>query len=151
MRIKGIYEIGNGSTTEIFKRDYFAVITQQSNKRENIKMGQFKAFTVKGTFVGKRMAHISKYVMRGSKFRLAREPENKYDINPITQQSNAIAVKQVFKNGGEVMLGYVPKELAAQWAPQIDSGWVPEVIFGMMYVDEKTGDHKGLQLRCKLQ
>ena len=144
MRIKGIYEIGNGSTTEVFERNYFAVITQQPKQRENIKMGQFKAFTVKGTFVGKRMEHISKYVMRGSKFRLAREPENEYD-------PNAIAVKQVFKNGGEVMLGYVPKELAAEWAPLMDAGWVPEVIFGMMYVDEKTGDHKGLQLRCKLQ
>jgi len=141
--IKFIYEIGNGSTTEVFERKYIAVITQQLNKRENIKMGQFKAFTVKGTFIGNRMAHISKYVMRGSKFRLAREPENPYD-------NNAIAVKQVFKNGGEVMLGYVPKEKAAEWAALMDGGWVPEVIFGMMYVDEKTGDHKGLQLRCKL-
>ena len=144
MRIKCIYEIGNGSSTEVFERKYIAVISQQSNERENIKMGQFKAFTVKGTFVAKRMEHISKYVTRGSKFRLAREPANPYD-------PNAIAVKQVFKNGGEVMLGYVPKDLAAEWSSLMDAGWVPEVIFGMMYVDEKTGEHKGLQLRCKLQ
>jgi len=144
LQIKAIYEIGNGSTTQVFERNYIAVITQQSNERENIKMGEFKAFTVKGTFVGDRMAHISKYVMRGSTFKLAREPENPYD-------ENAIAVKQVFKHGGEVMLGYVPRELAAEWAALMDAGWVPEVIFGMMYVDEKTGEHKGLQLRCKLQ
>ena len=107
-------------------------------------MGDWKGFTVKGTFVGDRMAHISKYVTRGSKFRLARDPENEYD-------PNAIAVKQVFKTGGEVMLGYVPREMAEKWASLMDSGWVPHAIFGMMYVDEKTGEHKGLQLRCKLQ
>jgi len=107
-------------------------------------MGQSKSFTVKGTFIGNRMTHISKYVGHGSKFRLDREPENEFD-------PNAIAVKQIFKSGGSVMLGYVPRELAAEWAPLMDNGWMPEVTFGIKFIEEKMGTCKGMKLRCKLQ
>ena len=86
---------------------------------------------------------ISKYTGFGSTFVLEREIDNKYD-------GNAIMVKQEFKkSGNRVMLGYVPKKLAVEFAPLMDQhGWEPVVKFGRKFIDEKNdGECKGLQLR----
>jgi len=47
---------------------------------------------------------------------LEREPTNPYD-------ENAIMVKS-----GDILLGYVPKNVAAELSPWLDSGWVYDCI-----------------------
>ncbi len=100
----------------------------------------------KGTDSMTRLEMIGRYVGSGSTFRLERDSDNKFD-------KNAILVRQVFKNGGSVILGYVPnnpkrgKMLADELAPLMDAGWVPEVTFGRKHIDEATGEVRGLMLR----
>jgi len=91
-----------------------------------------------------RLEWVGKYVMHGAKFALEREPDNEWD-------KNAIKVIHVLKSGKRMCIGYVPnsvkKKLADEFAPLIDDGWVPVVTLGMLYVNEETGEHRGLQLR----
>jgi hypothetical protein len=86
-----------------------------------------------------RLDKISRYCHHGSKFSLVREPENEFD-------GNAIAVRQFFKGGGSVRLGYIAKALAVELAPKIDAGWEPNVKFGMKFINDE-GECHGLQLR----
>jgi len=94
-----------------------------------------------------RLEMISHYCSHVSKFVLERESENPFD-------GNAIKVKQVFKNGGSVCLGHVPnsakKRLANELAPILDAGGTIELIFGRKFIDEATGECKGLQMRYKI-
>jgi len=120
-------------------------------------MRKFKSFNVAGVQAKNkksdsmtRLDMIIRYVSHGSTFRLEREPENKFD-------KNAIAVRQVFKSGSSIVLGYVPNNkkrgnlLADELAPLMDEqGWVPSVKFGRAHVDEKTGEVRGLQLRYEV-
>jgi len=120
-----------------------------------MKMEKMKTFNVAGvTFKNnpsdamRRIDMISKYCGHGSTFKLRREPKNKYS-------KNAIAVRQVFKSGGWILLGYVPDNkknpLAKELAPLMDDGWEPAVKFGRKFIDEDTGECKGLQLRYENQ
>jgi hypothetical protein len=95
----------------------------------------------------RRIDFIQKYSGVKSKFKLEREPGNQYD-------ANAIMIKQVFKSGGSVCIGYVPnskkKRLADQLAPLMDEhGLKVKVLFGRRWIDEKSGELKGLMLRYK--
>jgi hypothetical protein len=83
---------------------------------------------------------IKKYSGHAAKYKLKREPDNDYD-------KNAIQVKQVFKNGGSIHIGYVPKELAAELAPLLDDGDVIEPKFSQCFINEKTGEIRGMQLK----
>lgn len=110
-------------------------------------MKKWKTFNVAGvTFKNKpsdtmnRLDMIGKYTGYSSTFRLEREPENEFD-------SNAIAVRQVFHSGGSIVLGYVPKKVNVEFAPLMDAGWVPDIKFGRKFVDDATGECRGLQLR----
>ena len=107
-------------------------------------MGNMKAFKLAGVTFEGRLEKISKYCGHGSTFILEREPENKFD-------KNAINVKQVFKSGGQMSIGYVPKATAAEFAPMMDAGWIPVVKFGRKFINDKTGDCKGMQLRYEVQ
>lgn len=91
-----------------------------------------------------RVDWIAKYVVRGSRFILEREPDNEAD-------ENAIKVLQVLSSTGKrIHLGYVPnsgtKRIADEFAPLMDMGWMPKISFSMKYVDEATGECKGLRL-----
>ena len=108
-------------------------------------MGKMKTFNVAGVRFEGRLEKISKYCSHGSTFILEREPENPFD-------KNAVAVKQVFKkSGGKMTVGYVPnsnkKKLADEFAPLMDAGWEPVIRFGRKFIDEKTGECRGMQLR----
>lgn len=97
-------------------------------------------FEVKGTFVGKRAQYCHEYVNRASRFILMREPENKFD-------DNAIMVKLSVKNGQHTPeLGYVPKDIAADIAPMIDSGIEFKATFRHKVINEKNGNFIGLWL-----
>ena len=94
-----------------------------------------------------RMQWVAKYLLHGSRIELEREPDNPVD-------KNAIKVVHVLaKSGKRITIGYVPnppdnpkKQLANEFAPLMDMGWVPKVKFSMMFINEKTGEHRGLQL-----
>ena len=111
-------------------------------------MKKMKAFNVAGvTFRNKpidsmtRLDLISKYCSHGSDFYLEREPDNSFD-------ENAVQVRQLFKSGGSIQLGYVPKKFSEEFACLMDyHAWNPEIKFGRKFIDEKTGDCKGMQLR----
>jgi hypothetical protein len=90
---------------------------------------------------------IDQYAGHGSKFALQREPTNEFD-------KNAIQVRQVFGNGGSVVLGYVPNNehtnppyIANTFAPLMDAGEEIKVSFSRKFTNEKTGECRGLQLR----
>jgi len=113
----------------------------------------WKTFNVAGVYAKehegetmRRVDKIAKYAHHGSTIILDREPGNEFDIN-------AIAVRQVFKSGASIRLGYVPnnkkrgKLLADKLAPLMDAGWEPVVKFGRKFIDEQTCECKGLQLR----
>ncbi len=111
----------------------------------------WKAFNVVGVMFKEnpgdkmtRLDKIAKYCHHGSAFDLLREPSNEYD-------DNAIEVRQYFKDGGSIRLGYVPRELSAQIAPKIDRGWEPVVKFGRKFIDEETTECRGLQLRYEVE
>jgi hypothetical protein len=115
-------------------------------------MGQTKTFNVAGvTYKNRpkdkltRLEMISRYCSYPSTFKLEREPDNKFD-------SNAIKVKQVFKSGNSITIGYVPnrsgKKLADEIGPLMDQfDWQPVVKFGRKFINEDTGECQGLQLR----
>jgi len=114
-------------------------------------MKNMKTFSVEGVDLKNhesetmtRLDIISKYCGHGSTFFLKREPENEYD-------QNAIQVRQKFKSGASVLLGYVPKDKAAEFAPLIDSGWEPKLQFGRKFIDEKSGDCRGMQIRYEVR
>jgi hypothetical protein len=50
-------------------------------------------------------------------------------------------------------LGFVPnnkkrgKLLADELAPKMDAGWEPNIEFGRKFINDKTGECRGLQLR----
>ena len=119
-------------------------------------MSDFKTFNMAGvTFKNdlrdkyNRLEMISHYCTNGSRFDLERDPENPFD-----KSGNAIKVKQVFKNEGSICLGYVPnsdkKPLANELAPILDAGGAIELIFGRKFIDEATGECRGLQLRYEI-
>jgi hypothetical protein len=82
---------------------------------------------------------IDQYAGQGAKFQVQREPTNKYD-------ENAVQVRQVFGNGGSVVLGYVPKNLAAEFSPLMDAGEEIPVSFSQKFIS-KDGECRGLQLK----
>jgi hypothetical protein len=91
---------------------------------------------------------IDQYTGHGADIRLEREPTNQYD-------ENAIQVRQVFKNGVSVQLGYVPNNkyskphfLANTLAPLMDVGEEIKVSFSQKLIDKK-GECRGLQLKYK--
>jgi len=88
----------------------------------------------------RRVDKIAKYAKQGSVFGLVRDPSNEYDFN-------AIEVRQYFKSGASIRLGYVPRELAKKLAPAMDKGWEPKVQFGRKFIDKATCEVKGFQLR----
>jgi hypothetical protein len=96
-----------------------------------------------------RIDWIAKYVVGGSRFELEREPDNEAD-------PNAIKVVQVLASSGKrICIGYVPnsgtRRIADEFAPLVDNGWAPEIKFSMKYVDEATGECKGLRLTYPLR
>lgn len=113
---------------------------------------KMKTFNVQGAFVkhdGQNSTGfelIRKYAGPGSIFILEREPDNPYD-------KNAIFVKQEFKKSGHcVVLGYVPKKLAAEFAPLMDQGWEPVVKFSAKFINEVKGevDENGeIKVECR--
>lgn len=108
-----------------------------------------KAFNVAGLTFPRdgqtaRGIDLVKYAVHGSEFILEREPHSdKHD------DKNAILVKQRYKRTGHiVVLGYVPAKLAAELAPLMDKfNWQPVVKFGRKFINEDTGECRGLQLR----
>jgi hypothetical protein len=116
----------------------------------------WKAFNVAGVYAKdnpsetmRRIDKISKYSGHGSTFGLVRDPSNEYDFN-------AIEVRQYFKSGASIRIGYVPNNkkrgnlLADELAPLMDNGWEPVVRFGRKFIDEATCECRGLQLRYEV-
>lgn len=100
-----------------------------------------------------RIQWIKKYVVYGSRFALEREPDNEHD-------KNAIKIRHLLKSGKRMMIGYVPRKLAVEWAPLMDElGWSPEIFFQIKFIAEKDneekdimiGDCTGLKLRYPLR
>ena len=77
-----------------------------------------------GVTFGSRQHYIKEYARHGQKFWLIREPDNKFD-------SNAIRVC-VSKYKADV--GYIPKKLASDLAPVLDSGIDLKVVFFMKLI-----------------
>lgn len=98
----------------------------------------------------RRIDKIAKYCGHGSTFGLVRDPSNDYDFN-------AIEVRQYFKSGASIRIGYVPNNkkrgnlLADKLAPKMDAGWDPNIRFGMKFIDDSTGECRGLQLRYEIE
>jgi hypothetical protein len=88
----------------------------------------------------RRIDKIARYSKQGSAFAMQRDPSNEYDFN-------AIEVRQYFKSGASIRIGYVPRQLAKKLAPAMDKGWEPEVQFGRKFIDKATCECMGLQLR----
>ena len=120
-------------------------------------MGKMKTFNVAGVFAKehpvetmRRIDKIAKYSSAGSTFGFVRDPSNEFD-------SNAIEVRQYFKSGASIRIGFVPNNksrgnmLADELAPLMDNGWEPVVKFGRKFIDETTGECRGLQLRYSLR
>lgn len=113
-------------------------------------MGLTKGFNVAGityTNAGMnitRLQWVIRYVLRGSKLILEREPDNPWD-------KNAIKVMHVLKSGKRVQIGFVPnkapRKLADEFAPLMDAGWIPVISFGRVHMNEETGEHLGFQVR----
>lgn len=113
---------------------------------------RFGQFAIKGTKYPNdgmeitRINWIRKYVKYGAKFKLVRDPENPKD-------KNAIKVKHVLKSSGKMMtIGYVPRELAAEWAPLLDQhGWDPEIVFGRFFMieTEEQAEKWGMEIGTK--
>lgn len=103
----------------------------------------FDKFKVMGTHIGKRAEHIHRYVVRGSKFVLEREPTNEYD-------ENAIRVLLSVRKGAHLLdLGYVPRQRAAEIAPLMDAGGEFEATFRTKIISRKTGGLIGLYLNLE--
>lgn len=96
-----------------------------------------------------RLEMISHYCSHESNFVLERDPDNEFD-----KSGNAIKVKQIFKNGGSVQLGFVPNSiknpLAESLALILDIVGEIDLKFGRKFIDEATGECQGLQLRYKI-
>ena len=98
----------------------------------------------------RRVDKIAAYSHRGSTFGLVRDPSNEHDFN-------AIEVRQCFKSGASIRIGFVPnnkkrgKMLADELAPLMDNGWEPVVKFGRKFIDEATCECRGLQLRYEVE
>ena len=110
------------------------------------KKKTFKSFAVHGCrYANKdmkitRLDWIKKYVQYGAKFVVEREPDNEHD-------ENAIKVKHALKSGKKMMVGYVPRKLAAEWAPLMDEyGWIPDVKFQIKFIAEKADEEKGVEI-----
>lgn len=88
-----------------------------------------------------RIKHL-KYVRYGSKFLLEREPDNEHD-------PNAIAIKLPVRKGQvNLMIGYIPRKIAAQIAPLIDSGEVDlKASFRYKPMNDETGEPQGLIMK----
>jgi len=110
--------------------------------------GNWKAFKVQGWHVKNKESDdmtrgqiIQNNVRNTSTFELEREPDNPYD-------ENAIKIYLKSRATGRVQIGYVPRAMAAEWAPLMDqTGWMPRIIFGMKFIREYDGRFQGLQLR----
>lgn len=90
-----------------------------------------------------RLEWIRKYVMRGAKFVLEREPDNEFD-------PDAIKVKHAMKSGRKMTVGYVPnsvkRPLAAEFAPLMDKhDWNPDVHFQNKII-QKVEDPLGIRI-----
>lgn len=92
----------------------------------------------------RRIDKISKYSGHGSTFGFVRDPGNEYDFN-------AIEVRQYFKSGASIRIGFVPKKINSGLAEKLDNGWEPNIKFGRKFIDEQTGECKGLQLRYEVE
>jgi hypothetical protein len=109
-----------------------------------METGFIDKFPVKGIFVDNRKRDIKKYVSRYSKFELEREPDNEYD-------PNAIKVLLPVRQGQfKLELGYIPKEMAARIAPEMDSGRKFSANFRTKILNDKTGDLIHLYLNLNL-
>lgn len=91
-----------------------------------------------------RLDKIAKYANQGSVFGLVRDPSNEFDFN-------AIEVRQYFKSGASIRIGYVPKKVNAELAGRMDAGWEPNIKFGRKFIDEETCELKGFQLRYEVE
>jgi len=86
------------------------------------------------TFEG-RMENIERYAMANSRYRLVRQPDNKFDTKAI----------QVTANGHDI--GFLPSYLSQELAPIMDSGIELNVHFRRALVNEKKGEIVGLIVR----
>jgi len=100
------------------------------------------SFNVAGVSFEGRCEKIQKYTYRGSKFILEREPDNPFD-------SMAVMVRQEFKSGGKMTLGYVPKKDAAKLTRHLVAGEKFKVSFVVMHIREDDGVCVGLRLKIE--
>ena len=97
-------------------------------------MLEWKTKLVGVTFDNRQDA-IEKYAMQNSKYRLVRQPSNKFDVNAI----------MVTANGRDI--GHVPGKLAKELAPIIDAGTKLRAHFVMKFVDPKGKKPTGIMIR----
>ena len=100
------------------------------------------SFNVAGVTFEGRCEKIQKYVFRNSKFVLQMEPDNQFD-------KNAIMVRQEFKSGGKMTLGYVPRKDAAQLTQLLVAGEKFKVSFVVMHIRDDDGVCVGLRLKIE--
>ena len=105
-------------------------------------MAKWTSFKVAGVTFDNRLEKISKYCSHGSAFVLERDMQNVYD-------PNAVEVLQVFKSGRKMSIGYVPKDLAVDFALKMDHyGWVPIVRFGRKFIRTEVGEDGEIVATC---
>lgn len=96
-------------------------------------------FKVMGDFIGDRKKHAQKYTHWHSRFQMVREPGNAND-------ENAILIKLAVRNGNTFLdMGYMPRDLAGEIAPRIDSGERFKITFRCKIIDD-LGRYHGLYL-----
>ncbi len=98
------------------------------------------SFNVAGVSFEKRCEKIQKYVYRNTKFILEMDPDNQFD-------SNAVMVRQVFKSGGKLTLGYVPRKDSAKLTRCLVAGDKFKVSFVIMHIRDEDGVCVGLRLK----
>jgi hypothetical protein len=100
------------------------------------------SFNVAGVSFEKRCEKIQKYVYRSTKFVLEMEPDNQFD-------GNAVMVRQLFKSGGKLTLGYVPRKNAAKLTRCLVAGEKFKVSFVVMHIRDEDGTCVGLRLKIE--
>jgi hypothetical protein len=98
------------------------------------------SFNVAGVSFEGRCEKIQKYVFRSTKFVLEMDPDNQFD-------GNAVMVRQVFKSGGKLTLGYVPRKDAAKLTRCLVAGEKFRVSFVVMHIRDEDGKCVGLRLK----
>lgn len=79
---------------------------------------------------------------------LVRDPGNQYDPNAIEVHVPSLVPSR--SEAARGFIGFVPKELAARWAPRLDAGGRVAAHLSAVYVDDQHEDRPGCEVQAWL-